>query len=195
MIFSYRFFSDGELVKRWQDGDGRAGDEVVRRYWPEVVRIARFAYHVQEHLAEDVAQETFLRLQRSLHSYVARGPLTGYVRMIAVHVCLDLRREGAFRGTDREDPIDNGLHEVPDPGQDPATALALSSQLRECLERLTQRAREVLLLKTLHGASYRDISRRFGIPEGTVGRIISEARQSLAECMGGDAKKAPALSA
>ena len=167
----------------------------MRRHRPTVLRLARFAYHLDESLAEDATQETFLRLQRALPGFVGKASLATYLHAIAARACLDIRREGAFRHVGREAPLDDEVRELSDPEQDPALRLALSSDLSECLKRLTERARRVILLKAVRSASYQEISSWLGIPEGTVGRIISEARSAMRKCMEGGPKKAPPVPA
>ena len=195
MAFRHTFLCDAELLSRWQGGDGHAGDEIARRHRKTVLRVALHAYHMDPDLAEDAAQETFLRLQRSLPGYLARAPFPAYLRSIACHVCLDMRDEGPNRHRDREDPLEAQALEIPDPQQDLEALTVLNADLRDCLRRLTERSRKVFLLKSLGSVSYREIASQMGIPEGTVGRLVSESRQALANCLDGGAKKAPPVPA
>lgn len=61
--------------------------------------------------------------------------------------------------------------------------------LRNALESLPVRAREVIVLRELEGCSYKEISEVTGIPMGTVMSTLSRAREKLAQILGGTAAK------
>lgn len=100
MLIAHRLCRDAQLVGRWLDGESAAGDEIVRRYRPAVLRFAAHAYHLDPDTTEEIAQITFVRLQSSLSTFQGRATLKTFIQSIANHACLDLRR-GGLRPADR----------------------------------------------------------------------------------------------
>ncbi|MEW6363860.1 MAG: sigma-70 family RNA polymerase sigma factor [Acidobacteriota bacterium] len=84
--------TDAELIERASAGDEQAFASIVRRHQGLVLSIA-YRFLGEKSLAEDVAQEVFLRLWRSARKYRPDTALGAYVRKIAVNYCLDLKRK------------------------------------------------------------------------------------------------------
>ena len=84
--------SDDELIERIRRGDGDAAEELVRRYYGPILRYCRFWCGSREK-AEDLTQETFLRLFDALSRYDRRGRFKSYLYTIADRLCIDESRK------------------------------------------------------------------------------------------------------
>jgi RNA polymerase sigma-70 factor (ECF subfamily) len=167
--------ADVELVRRCLTGRPDAVRELVERFQPEVYALcARMVGH--QHDAEDVTQEVFLRVFRSLSKWDAARPLRPWIFGIAVNRCrtwIDRRRRVP-------EPVDY-LRDVP--GRPPdAPADELTDALRAAVDDLRAEYREVFVLFHERGQPYEEIAAAVGRPVGTVKTWLHRARlQVLAE--------------
>jgi RNA polymerase sigma-70 factor (ECF subfamily) len=163
------------LVSKAQQGDRSAFGELVRHYHPGVVNVVyRMCGDVQ--LAEDAAQEAFLRAWLHLASYRPQASLRNWLYRIAVNAALDaLRNE---RGT----PGD--LESVTSADQHPGPEAELyqrerARQVQQAVLSLSESNRAVLILREYGGLSYQEIAAALEIPVGTVMSRLSYARNRL----------------
>ena len=170
--------SDEELAARAIAGERDAFGAIYQRHHVAIYRFAR-AMTGSTTLAEDVTQETFVELIRTLPRYDAgRGPLRTYVYAIARNVSrYRLRRERRFV------EFDAAMHE-PWTSADPAHPMIQSqtvARVRAFIRALSSRYREVLVLCDLQGLSYEEAAAVIRAPVGTVRSRLHRARQQLAE--------------
>jgi RNA polymerase sigma-70 factor (ECF subfamily) len=164
--------ADATLVRRCLAGDPAATREMVERFQTDVFAVClRFLGH--RHDAEDVAQEVFLRVFRSLRRWDDARPLRPWVLGIAVNRC---RTFASQRGK-RPDLADY-LHETADhrPRDDSAE---LSRELYAAVDDLRTDYREVFVLFHEHGRPYEEIAEAVGRPVGTVKTWLHRARLEL----------------
>ncbi|MDI7269200.1 MAG: sigma-70 family RNA polymerase sigma factor, partial [Myxococcota bacterium] len=171
----------GDLVRRARDGDGRAFEDLVRRYRP---RIFALALHVtgSEPDADDVAQEVFLRAYRSLQAFEGRGGFFNWIYRIALHLAFDRRREHARRaGPSLDDPRLERAVAV-DAGGNPQRAAAIRQIYRRLLaamDALSPTLRATIILVCLQGMSHPEAAAVLGTTPGTIAWRIHEARAQL----------------
>lgn len=123
-------------------------------------------------LAEELVQETFLRLWRSAPRFdPARSSVRTFVFTLARRTAIDLRRR-------RRGPLDHLQPEPPDDDGD-FEALLVSLDVRDALEELTPKHREVLELHYRGDLTQRQISERLGVPVGTVKTRAYHALRAL----------------
>jgi RNA polymerase sigma-70 factor (ECF subfamily) len=132
-------------------------------------------------LAEDVAQETFVRAYRFYTSFRSEAALSTWLYRIAVNLCIDAQRKQA-----RVERLDEGdeRSERPDPSQAPDRALEVRELARHAeaaLETLSPDHKAILLLREVEGLSYAEIARVLRIPKGTVMSRLFHARTNLQE--------------
>ncbi len=157
-------------------------DAVVAAHAPALLRyVTRLLNNAA--LAQDVVQETFLRLWRRAGEWpAAPRALTAWLYRTAHNTAVDhIRRETRLRRLHEKQADDPALgsRELPDP---PA-ALDADERRRLALEHLARLApaeRQVLLLRLQEGLSYREISHITGRSEGNVGCLLHHATQNLA---------------
>ncbi len=125
--------------------------------------------------ARDAAQETFLRIYRSLDRFRLGEDFHGWCYRITVNVCLDhLKARG---------PVSPELPEVPDPHQaDPEEAVLLDQRralVRQALGSLTPAERAALVLRDLEGLDTEAVARALGVRAVTVRSQVSSARAKV----------------
>jgi RNA polymerase sigma-70 factor (ECF subfamily) len=133
-------------------------------------------------LAEDAAQEAFLRAWQRLHTYKPQLPFRNWIFSIAIHLALDtLRRE---RETTDVDALD-----LPSGRMGPEGALESkqrAEKVHQAVMALPPASRAVLVLREYQGLSYGEIASVLGIPIGTVMSRLNYARSHLRQALAAD---------
>jgi RNA polymerase sigma-70 factor, ECF subfamily len=170
------------LVSRCLSGDDTAWEEFVRGYTRQIYALCyRFTGSGPE--AQDLTQEVFLRVFRTLKSFrSAEGSLGTWLSRLTRNLLIDhYRRSRQQRATDS---IEERLPilEESGPVTRPDRALAgreASELLQRALQRLSPDLREAVILRDLQEMEYREIAQVLGIPEGTVKSRINRGRAEL----------------
>ena len=170
-----------------QPADSPAGDvnldAVVAAHAPALLRyVTRLLNNAS--IAQDIVQETFLRLWRRAGAWpAAPRALSAWLYRTAHNTAVDhIRRETRLRRL-HETQADDPAVGPGDPPVAPAAALDEVERRRLALEHLARLApaeRQVLLLRLQEGLSYREISLITGRSEGNVGCLLHHATQNLA---------------
>ncbi|MFH1679641.1 MAG: sigma-70 family RNA polymerase sigma factor [Candidatus Eisenbacteria bacterium] len=181
--------TDEELMFRYRDGDEGAFVEIVRRYKSKIVSTA---YRVLGDLdkADDVAQETFIRVHRNADRYRSIAKFSTWIYTIALNVARnELRNTKRKRlvsldafGADSDSEF--STYEIPDESARPDSE-AENRELRRIFEaaiqRLPERYRSVFVLRDVDDLSYEEIAEILKLPKGTVKSRINRARQRFRE--------------
>jgi len=171
-----------ETIQRAADGDEAAWDIIVRTYWRKVFNVAyRFVGTYDE--AEDLTQDIFLKVFRSLGTFDRRANFQTWLISVSRNLCIDRYRSGR---RDREifaREIDAAT--VQAESATPSAQARIETQdriglLREALRTLSPALRSAVLLRDIHELSYQEIADRLGIAEGTVKSRINRGRTELA---------------
>lgn len=174
---------DQWLVRRAQAGDEAAFAELFQRHRARVFAVA-LAYLRNPSDAEDVVQETFLRVHRALSGFQGASTFLTWINRIAANLAIDeLRRPRRELQEKRLDAEAQGAAleraEAPsNPLLDLGSA-ALRTDLHHCIERLPAVHRDVIVRRELHGQSYAEMSAHIGVSIGTVMSRLFHARQKL----------------
>jgi RNA polymerase sigma factor (sigma-70 family) len=170
--------SDEGLAAACATGDRAAQALVYEHHVDAVYRFIARAQGSDPHVAEDLVQATFLAAFRSARAF--RGPkLQSWLFGIACNVMRTHVRKEIAR---RRIVTAFGGEPAPD---DVQTADADVVRLRDAIQRLPAKYRDVVLLVDLQGERGVDAAAALGIPEGTLWRRLSEARARLRELLGG----------
>lgn len=168
------------LIEQAQNGDQQAFGELVCRYYPAVVHVV-YRLCGDAFLAEDAAQEAFLRAWLNLPSYHPQSPLRYWLYRIAVNAALDILRKRSESRLEEEE-----WQMVGDPAAGPE-ALAIAheeaSRFQQAIALLPEAARSVLVLREYGGLSYQEIALVLDIPLGTVMSRLNYARNRLRELL------------
>lgn len=136
--------------------------------------------------AEDGVQEVFIKVQRKLDTFRGESALSTWLYRVAVNTLRDHRRK-VIRYS-RPQSLDDCAESNAIPARDdsysnPSRDAELNERrqlVRDALQRLPEKFREVLVLRELEGLSYRDISRILEVKQGTIESRIYRARTRLA---------------
>lgn len=184
--------SDEELLGRFQRGETEVFGPLVKRYERELFGYLR-RYLGEDALAEDVFQNTFLRLYEKIDKYQPGRPVRPWIYAIATHQAIDALRRAGRQPTISLDQ--NNHHEtVDDPG---ALAGLLAAKGPEPLEQIDLRERQLLvrrsidklpdhlklvvLLSYFQGLKYKEIAEVLEVPVGTVKSRLHFALRRLHE--------------
>ena len=166
------------LVTRAQQGDREAFSELVRCHREGVINVV-YRMCGDAGLAEDAAQEAFIRAWQHLTSYQPRSPFRNWVYRIAANVALDvLRRE--------KETVDVDAVPVAATGLGPESALIekeRAERIKQAVLALPPASRAVLVLREYEGLSYQEIADTLDIPMGTVMSRLSYARNRMRESL------------
>ena len=129
-------------------------------------------------IAEDLAQEVFLRAWRARRGFRGDGSVRGWLCVIAANVVRDHVRKQRRRPSEVLEPE---FMDMPDQGDaaDEYAAGAALGQLRAALEALPVRHREMFLLRERDGLSYKEIAAALDCPIGSVMSGLARARERL----------------
>lgn len=168
------------LLKRMQKGEAEAFAEFVDRFGGRVHALAR-RYTRCEADAEDVTQEVFVALCKSIGNFRGESALGTWVYRVTVNICL--------KHQSRRPPESAPLDDLPvaDAGptpEDHAARAELSAQVEGALANLSDNHREVVVLHEMHGLTYAECAEALGVPIGTVKSRLFHAFGRLRELLG-----------
>ena len=177
---------DAQLVRLCLRGDGRSWEELVRRHTRRVHNLC-YRFTGNSTAAEDLSQEVFLRVFRTLPSYQpAQGAFPTWLTSVTRNLLID-----HYRRT-RRDRLTDSIDDAPQVEEKRSTARApdrlaedseLSAQLQRGLASLSPDLREAVILRDLQGLEYGEIRTVLQIPEGTVKSRINRGRIELARIL------------
>lgn len=183
-------YSDTEWVEPSEEPQGTAvfdatGDVAAMPSWDELVRqhadrVYRLAYRLSgsQQDAEDLTQETFIRVFRSVHNYQP-GTFEGWLHRITTNLFLDMvRRRGRVRMEALPEDYDRVPADEPDPEQIYHDA-RLDPDLQAALDSLAPEFRAAVVLCDIEGLSYEEVGATLGVKLGTVRSRIHRGRQAL----------------
>ncbi len=180
-----------DLLRRARRREPKALDELVSRFSERVFGLL-YRLTGQREAAEDLLQETFLHVIRAIDGYEHAGKFEAWLFRIAANLARDRARKLARheRPVGLEDTPTLRVAESPSPGAgiglqastDPAERLSYKEagqRLAECLMRLSESEREIIVLRHYSELSFREIAEMLGIPLGTALARAHRALQRL----------------
>jgi RNA polymerase sigma-70 factor (ECF subfamily) len=178
VLATSRAEAETDLVTKARQGDRNAFGELVQCHHRGVINVVyRMCGDMQ--LAEDAAQESFLRAWMHLDSYRPGTSLRNWLYRIAINAALDALRKS------RESSLEEvEFTTADDPG--PETELLQKERSRlvqHAVMELTDSNRTVLVLREYGGLSYQEIASNLDIPIGTVMSRLNYARSRLREIL------------
>jgi RNA polymerase sigma-70 factor, ECF subfamily len=174
--------TDEALMMACRQGDEAAMEMLVRRHADNLlgylVRMTR-----NRAQAEDLFQETLIRVHRKADSFRPDGRFKPWLFSIATHLAVDSARSS--RRQPRDDTAEV-VNEIPDPRPDPSDDAARADRarlVRRAIDSLPPRQRATLVLAYFEGLNYPDVARALGCSVGTVKTQMSRALQQLARIL------------
>jgi RNA polymerase sigma-70 factor (ECF subfamily) len=177
--------SDEELIFRFQDGDVYAFEEIVNRYKDPLMNfVFRFLGDMSE--AEDIVQETFLRVFRNKRAYRKIAKFSTWIYTIAGNLAKTELRKRKKRNLHSitELGYEDKDYEISDDTLNPekkTSSRMFDEILQREIQQLSPKFREVIILRDIQELSYEEISKILKVPLGTVKSRVNRARLRLQE--------------
>lgn len=177
---------DSDLIIRAAGGDPTAFQALVERHRSMVYRVA-YQFAGNHHDAEDIAQEVFIKVYRSLERFRQDAQLSSWLYRIVMNACIDHRRRhspagAAAFGEEAEQRLLNTPAANPGP-EDRAYAEELGHVLECEIARLPKGQRVVFVMRHHQGLKLCEIAEALGLAEGTVKRQLHAAVHRLRQAL------------
>lgn len=183
---------ENELIKKAQNGDGAAFEELISPYTTIVYNIAlRILGNPED--ASDASQEALIRIYRNIGKFKGDSKFSTWLYRIAHNACIDEYRRrksklnfASVSVDDSYDDSDNPLLEIPDTSPTPEEHTLKnerSKMLYDAISKLSPISKSAVLLRDVNGLSYEEIAEIQNCSLGTVKSRINRARQQLKEIL------------
>lgn len=183
---------DETLMLRYQQGDRTAFASLVRRHQTALYNFALRQVRVPQ-VAEDVVQETFVRVVQNAGDFKHEARFTTWVYTITRNLCIDHLRKRALRKHPSLDESRGEEGDGPTLGErtaDPrasvereATGSELKERIARAVDTLPDEQREVFLMRELANLPFKEIAEITGVPENTVKSRMRYALERLQEAL------------
>ncbi len=145
--------SDDDLVEQIRLGDEKAAEELIKRYYMSILRYCkRQCFNLEK--AEDLTQETFLKLFKNLSGYKGKRKFKAYLYTIASHLCIDESRKMEFYPLEKEEQIKYECDEM--------RRIEDKSEINFLLNTLSPEQREAVILRFGEQLAFREIAKVMG---------------------------------
>lgn len=170
-----------ELIRRAQNGDARAFEELLNLYYGIMFKMA-FKFCGKKELAEDITQESCIKLARFLGSFKGQSKFTSWLYRLVINTGRDMIKSSSRHDGESADilefiPVLSGNSEDDLYTKDVLKAIAA----------LPQGEREALMLVLYDGYNHAQAGNILGVKEGTISWRISEAKKKLNAAFGKEA--------
>lgn len=159
------------LIKQWVQGDSAALDGLIEQLYPEILRYCLW-HAPNRSLAEEAAQETFLKALRALVRYAPRGKFKAFLYQIAANTCTDMWRKRWL--------TDSSLEETEVTYAETAfEQIQSDAAFRQMVDSLPAEQRELVLLRYGQDLTMREIAAIVDLPLRTVQSRLRAALNQL----------------
>lgn len=174
------------LIERSKNGDVSAFEMLIEAYQKKVFNLAyRIIGNYDD--ANDIAQEAFIRIFRSISGFRGQSSFSTWIYRITTNVCLDeirKRKNKSVQYLDEDIQTDDGEMQRQIISDDPlpeeiAERKELRAVINDSLGELKEEYRIIITLRDIQGMSYEEIAKVLDCPTGTVKSRINRARQAL----------------
>jgi len=188
---------DRILVDRFRSGDLNAFDEMVNRYWDRIYAMVSQLLRNQQD-AEEVTQDAFIRAHRGLTNFRGDSSFSTWLYQIATNLARNRYWYWWRRKRDKTLSFDAPVSaesettlaeiipaDVITP-EDATVTQEFVDRVAAGMEQLSEKHREILVLRNVQNLAYEEIAEILSISVGTVKSRIARARESLKEILGGE---------
>jgi RNA polymerase sigma-70 factor, ECF subfamily len=187
MTANNRLDSDSQLIERCLCGEEAAWEDLLKVYTRRVYSIC-YRFVGKEGEAQDLTQEVFLRIFKTLKSFRSNeGSFSVWLNRLTRNLLIDhYRRSKLERSTDS---IEDQLRVLEETEQTSARADSMlagreaSEMLQAGLQKLSPELRETIILRDIEELEYREIAQVLNVPEGTVKSRLNRGRAELARIL------------
>ena len=190
-------YADELLIKRVRAGDMVAYNVMVTRYYDRIfARVSQLLNNKQD--VEEVTQDAFIRAQRGIENFRGDASFSTWLYQIATNLAHNRYWYWFRRKRDQSISLDQPLSDdgsftlenmMPYAGQNPAEAFVTQEfvdRVSDCMQSLSEKHKEVLILRNVKNLTYDEIAQQLEISVGTVKSRIARARESLRGLLGED---------
>ena len=175
-------FTDEELISRFQNGDERAYVELVNRYKDRLLNfVFQFLGDIEQ--AEDVVQDTMLRLYEKKHYYKEIAKFSTWIYTIARNLAnTELRKRKRRKTTYLSQLSKERQFEIPAIQDNVDQSLQnefINDRIQSAISNLPEHFKVVIILRDIQELSYEEISNIVEVPLGTIKSRINRARIQL----------------
>ncbi|MCK5305730.1 MAG: sigma-70 family RNA polymerase sigma factor [Candidatus Omnitrophica bacterium] len=192
---SYIERDDTALIQAFQADEEEAFDKLVIKHKNRVFNLCyRFVGSYEE--ADDCAQETFVKVYRSLKKFKFKSAFSTWLYAITVNTCknklssLEYRYKKKMVRLDGPKGGEDGVYrvEVQDESMSPRVEIERKEKkglIQKAIDSLPEQQKVVVVLRDIEGLSYEEIAEVAGFKPGTVKSKLARARQQLREKLKG----------
>jgi len=180
----YKPFTDEQLILQFQNEDKGAYVEIVMRYKDRLVNFL-YRFTGNRETAEDISQETFLKLYKNKDKYSEIAKFSTWLYTIALNEARsNFRKEKKHSAVSINDYYEDSHNDYQirsddyNPEED-ANAETESFYIQKAISSLNEIHREIIVLRDIEELDYEEIAKTLDIPLGTVRSRINRARESL----------------
>jgi RNA polymerase sigma-70 factor, ECF subfamily len=161
------------LMASYQQGDSSSATALIRRLSPQLHRFF-LMQHISRRHADDLLQETWMRIHEVRHTYRLGQPVLPWLYAIARNIRVDHYRK-AHRAQSREESLEEGFDVAQGPSESPVEA----SDLERLLAALPESQREVIVMLKVTGMSLEEVARATSSSVGSVKQKAHRAYETL----------------
>lgn len=158
--------NDDDLIEQIKLGDEKAAEELIKRYYASILHYCK-KHCFNQQKAEDMTQETFLKLFKNLSGYKGKRRFRAYLYTIANHLCIDESRKTEVYPLEDEEGIEDG--------SDYMGRIEDKSEIDYLLNVLSPEQKEAVILRFGEELEYREIARVMGCNMRTVQSRVRNA--------------------
>lgn len=174
--------TDMELIEKCLGGDQDSYTELVSRY-KKLVYSTVYYYIKDSEEINDVSQEVFLRIYKSLRSYNGQYKFSTWAVKITSNLCLDILRKKKLNSTPIEE-IENASREEDTPERK-YISKEKTIAIRRAILNLPEKYRTPIILYHQNGVSYKEIAEMLNQPMSIIKNRLFRARLALRESLAG----------
>jgi RNA polymerase sigma-70 factor (ECF subfamily) len=170
------------VIQRCLHGDQSAWDLIVRQHWRKVFNVA-YKFVGRHDEAEDLAQDIFLKVFKSLDTFDRRANFQTWLISVSRNLCIDHYRSVRKERETINRDVDASELSPTAPDESPFDAIEQQDRvmlLRQALAALPESLRTAVLMRDIQELSYQEIADALRLPEGTVKSRINRGRTELA---------------
>ena len=177
---------DVQLMLAFKDGDKAAFEKLMAKYYPRVLNFV-YRYVQNRDVAEDLTQETFIKIYKNAHAYSVKAKFQTWAFTIAKNLSLNELRKLKRKMVSIDQTVDTGEGEVAfqladdkaQTGAQMATKEEQAVAVREAIAALPENQRTAVLLRRYEQMSYDDIAATMGTTSKAVKSLLNRAKENL----------------
>lgn len=172
--------SDEQLVQDYISGDGKVFEEIVRRYMETIYRFA-FGYVGSRPEAEDITQETFVKVWKNIKKFDRKRRFKTWIFEIAKNTSIDFCRRrkitpfSSFEDEAGRNKLESSLSDAASPGEEYFEEADFKEKASAMVDRLPERDRRIVRLRIDNDYTFEEISKITKEPMNTVKSIYRRA--------------------